>query len=661
MYARVAVTISGLEPLLYIVPDELQYLAQPGRAVTVPVGGRSVRGVILEVMDGLPAEAAALRLRPLLSAEEVLLSGDLLELGRYIETRYCSTIGRALCAMLPPAVSRARKAKPTGAGQAVTSKVVDGIVPTSAQRECAERIVSRIEAGEHGVFLLFGPTGSGKTEVYMRCIERCLSLGKSAIMLVPEISLTPQTVGKLESRFPGRVICYHSALSDGERARAWLRARDDRVSVVVGARSALFLPARNLGVLIIDEEHDWAFKQEEDPRYHAREVAIERARELGIPVVLGSATPSMESFYRGRRSQYELLVLPKRVNRAGMPEIGIVDKKCYEKSPLSPQLEEAMREALSSKEQVLLLLNRRGYYTFVVCQECGWTARCPSCDVSLVVHKECASRARMLCHYCGWEVPVPVTCPRCGGHRVRFYGTGTQRLEAELAARFPGARICRIDRDTTRRKGVHQQIYDGAVNREIDVLVGTQMIAKGLDIPGITLVGILNADAALSIPDFRAAERTFQLIVQTAGRSGRRDKPGRVFVEAFDPQHYAIEMAAKYDYVGFYMKEMQVRLEHRFPPFSELATVLVSGQNEAETLKAARHIATGLRLAGGGALEILGPAPALHARLKNRFRWRILAKSIDANLLGQALRAIQRERLPARIGVAIDVDPYTIT
>ncbi|MGB9866763.1 MAG: replication restart helicase PriA [Bacillota bacterium] len=644
----------------YIVPEKLQGRIGLGQVVRVPVGGRKLRGVVVELCSATEGQWGLPGLKPVEECEPLQLPPDLLETANFMSWRYASSAGRCLGSMLPPRLLRENTPKPGQRGSVLTCAETSELPQlTQAQRECVAAVVGSIESGEHRVFLLFGPTGSGKTEVYLKCIERCLALNKSAILLVPEISLTPQTVARLEARFPGKVLCAHSGLSDRERAEVW-RVAAREPCVVVGARSAVFQPARNLGLLVMDEEHDWAFKQEEDPRYHAREVGIHRAGNLGIPVLLGSATPSIESFHKSQQGIYTLLQLPQRVGGAEMPEVSVVRHRPYGSAGLSRELVEAVEQALANKEQALLLLNRRGFHTFTVCKDCGWVARCPHCDVSMVLHNAFGAKPKLVCHYCGTHQNVPSACPRCGGHRVGSYGAGTERLEYEVRSRFPSAKVCRVDRDTTRRKGAHWEYYNALVKGDVDIILGTQMISKGIDIPGITVVGILNADVVLNIPDFRSPERLFQLITQTAGRSGRRDKRGKVIVEALEPEHYAIRHAALQDYQGFYKAELKFRGEHRFPPFAELARVVVSGSNETDVVATAGKVAE-LLDKGSGSLEVLGPAPALYRKLQGKFRWQVCIKAGSTLELSQAIAQVKGQKWPSRVMVAVDVDPQSVT
>ncbi|HEG4204245.1 TPA: primosomal protein N', partial [Enterococcus faecium] len=425
------------------------------------------------------------------------------------------------------------------------------------QKNAVEQIITAGQQQKDQVFLLEGITGSGKTEVYLQAIADVLSENKTAIMLVPEIALTPQMVERFKGRFGESVAVLHSGLSQGEKYDEWRKIEREEAQVVVGARSAIFAPLKNIGLIIIDEEHESSYKQDETPRYHARDLAIWRSKYHHCPIVLGSATPSLESRARAQKGVYQLLQLNHRAKAAAqLPAIEIVDMReefqNHRTSTFSANLQEKIQNRLDKKEQTVLLLNRRGYSSFVMCRDCGFVLPCPNCDISLTLHMDTRS---MRCHYCGHEEPIPNRCPNCGGNKIRYYGTGTQKVEEELRELYPQARILRMDVDTTRRKGAHEQILQKFGAKEADILLGTQMIAKGLDFPEVTLVGVLNADTSLNLPDFRSSEHTFQLLTQVSGRAGRAEKAGEVVIQTFNPQHYAIELAKKQNYEQFYQQE----------------------------------------------------------------------------------------------------------
>ncbi|UUZ95837.1 primosomal protein N' [Paenibacillus sp. P25] len=472
---------------------------------------------------------------------------------------------------------------------------------TPEQSQVYGRIRDAVTNREQHVFLLHGVTGGGKTEVYLQSIQSCLDIGREAIVLVPEISLTPQMVERFKGRFGDRVAVLHSRLSNGERYDEWRKIMRKQVQVVIGARSAIFAPFTNIGLIIIDEEHEATYKQEESPKYHAREVATARASYHGATVVLGSATPSLESMYRttpeaaddpgrGRRPVYELLSMPSRVEGRPLPRVQIVDMreelKQGNRSMFSRALYKAIEERLHKKEQAVLLLNRRGYATFVMCRTCGYVADCPHCDISLTYHQSSRTIRR---HYCGYAERELALCPECGDEHIRHFGTGTQRVEEELGKLFPGIRVIRMDVDTTTEKGSHEKWLTMFKNRQADVLLGTQMVAKGLDFPHVTLVGALVADSVLNLPDFRAAERTFQLLTQVAGRAGRHELPGEVFVQTYTPEHYSILSASRHDYLGFMRKEMLLRKLHHYPPFHRLILITLTHEQVPPLLRSGRR------------------------------------------------------------------------
>lgn len=477
-------------------------------------------------------------------------------------------------------------------------------------------------------FLLEGVTGSGKTEVYLQVIEEVLKQGKTAIMLVPEISLTPQVTNRFIARFGDQVAILHSGLSDGEKYDQWRKIERGEAQVVVGARSAIFAPLKNLGAIIIDEEHEASYKQDSSPRYHARDVALLRAQYNHAVLVLGSATPSLESRARASRGVYQFLELTQRANPlAKIPEVEVVDFRDYigqqEASNFTPVLVEAIRERLERQEQVVLMLNRRGYSSFVMCRECGTVDTCPNCDISLTLHMDTKT---MNCHYCGFTKAIPQSCPNCQSRSIRYYGTGTQKAYDELAELFPEARILRMDVDTTRKKGSHEKLLEQFGAGKADILLGTQMIAKGLDFPNVTLVGVLNADTALNLPDFRSSERTFQLLTQVAGRAGRADKEGQVFIQTYNPKHYAIQFAQQQDYEGFYAYEMGIRRSLGYPPYYYTVGITLSHKSEEEVVRKSYQVMEILRQELTDKVQILGPTPKPIARTHNLYHYQILLK-----------------------------------
>lgn len=530
------------------------------------------------------------------------------------------------------------------------------------QKNAVEQIITAGQQQKDQVFLLEGITGSGKTEVYLQAIADVLSENKTAIMLVPEIALTPQMVERFKGRFGESVAVLHSGLSQGEKYDEWRKIEREEAQVVVGARSAIFAPLKNIGLIIIDEEHESSYKQDETPRYHARDLAIWRSKYHHCPIVLGSATPSLESRARAQKGVYQLLQLNHRAKAAAqLPAIEIVDMReefqNHRTSTFSANLQEKIQNRLDKKEQTVLLLNRRGYSSFVMCRDCGFVLPCPNCDISLTLHMDTRS---MRCHYCGHEEPIPNRCPNCGGNKIRYYGTGTQKVEEKLRELYPQARILRMDVDTTRRKGAHEQILQKFGAKEADILLGTQMIAKGLDFPEVTLVGVLNADTSLNLPDFRSSEHTFQLLTQVSGRAGRAEKAGEVVIQTFNPQHYAIELAKKQNYEQFYQQEMHVRHRGGYPPYYFTVKITASHPEEQVAAKKIFQIANQLKEVLSPQSLLLGPTPSMILRVKNRYYYQLIIKyKHEPNLphvLDEILNGSQKEQRQG-LFVAIDNEP----
>ncbi|WP_139490180.1 primosomal protein N' [Brevibacillus dissolubilis] len=537
--------------------------------------------------------------------------------------------------------------------------------PTPEQARALAAILPPIYEDRFASFLLHGVTGSGKTEVYMEAIEQTLAKGKEAIFLVPEISLTPQMVERFKGRFGDNVAVIHSALSQGERYDEWRKILRRQVQVVVGARSAIFAPFRNLGLIIIDEEHESTYKQEETPRYHARDVATWRAKANDAVLILGSATPALETYALATRGRYELLTMAERVGNRPLPKIHIVDMRDELRdknvSMFSRRLHEMIQDRLQKKEQIVLFLNRRGFSTFVMCRECGHTLRCPHCDISLTYHR---TNNTVRCHYCSYTIPQPNNCPECQSQHIRFFGTGTQRVEEELAKLFPGVRVIRMDVDTTSKKGAHEQLLTQFRNGQADILLGTQMIAKGLDFPRITLVGVIAADTSLNLPDFRAAEKTFQLLTQVAGRAGRHELKGEVVVQTYSPEHYSIVHATEHDYVGFYQREMVMRKERQYPPFYRLVLITFSHEDVPVLMRAAENFAGYLRPRLAPTTQLIGPCPSPIARIKDRFRFQIMLKYRDepkiTDLLAQTSAQFDDWMKSQKVTLTIDPDPQML-
>jgi len=532
---------------------------------------------------------------------------------------------------------------------------------TAAQESAFKSIQSSLLQVAKGhttsaVFLLHGVTGSGKTEVYLQALAEAVKLGKRGIVLVPEIALTPQTIERFASRFPHKVAVLHSKLSLGEQFDEWQRIRNGEFDVVIGSRSAIFAPQPDLGLIVIDEEHEWTYKQQDTPRYHAREVAIKLAELTGAVVILGSATPDVETFYHAQKGDYHLLPLPERVTpgEGSLPQVEVVDLrdelKAGNRSIFSRSLSQAIAEAVVNRQQVILFLNRRGGATFVQCRNCGFVLRCRRCEVTLTHH---LAEDVLVCHQCNYKMPVPQICPRCLSRRIKFLGIGTQKLEQEASFTFPQANLLRWDSDVTKRRYSHDKILGKFRAHEADILIGTQMIAKGLDLPLVTLVGVVSADTALNLPDFRAGERTFQLLCQVAGRAGRGTLGGQVIIQTYSPEHYAVQAAAKHDYALFYDREIAYRRRLRNPPFTRLASLVYTHTNDAlcqrEAERMKRLLLEEIDSKGIADLSLIGPAPAFIHRLRGRFRWQLILRGSEpSDFLSQ---------IPIPHGWAVDIDP----
>ena len=538
----------------------------------------------------------------------------------------------------------------------------------SEQEAALTGIRARFELGAFGVQLLHGVTGSGKTEVYLRAVQDTLARGKTAIILVPEIALTLWIGRQCRSWFGARfegVAVLHSALSDVERAREWWRVRNGEARVVVGTRSAIFAPFENVGLIIVDEEQENSYKQEETPRYHGRDVAIVRAKMENAVALLGSATPSMESYHHAREGKYELLTLTSRVADRSLASVEIVDlreefQQTHQTSPISSNLHAGIQECLDNKTQALVLINRRGYSWSVLCRSCGASVQCVNCSISMTHHKQ---RNRLECHYCGSIQPIPKLCPKCQSRYIYFFGEGSEHLEERLRKEFPGARIARLDRDTARTKRQYQETLGAFAGGALDILVGTQMLAKGHDFQRVTLVGVVSADSSLSLPDFRAAERTFQLLTQVSGRAGRGELPGRVLIQTFYPDHYAIQDAVKQDYISFFERELHFRRLMAYPPFTSLANVIVRDTSLEKAILWSRQLSQYFSPHDGEKVRILGPATAPLARLKKEHRFQFLLKSpkrsVRTKLLSGALAYCDAKEIP-QTAVLVDMDPLSL-
>ena len=725
--AEVAVVSPVRKRFSYLVPPRLEGSVEPGARVLVPFGRRKLEGYFLKFVPR-PGGIRLREIDSVLD-EHPLLSPRLVRLGEEMAERYFCSVGEALAAMLPAGAKRRTRARKrelvrtlrpleelkdaadelkarapkqaeavrklagaggeTGAAElrklagasAVRALVEKGLVelvdeeapvelrepefrPSRAQEDALRRIERSLDAG-FSVHLVHGVTGSGKTELYVRAIGAALRRGKRSIVLVPEISLTPQTLSRFRERFRN-VAVLHSHLTGGERAEEWEKAHRGEADVVIGARSAVFAPVEPLGLIVVDEEHEPSYKQESTPRYHAREVAMMRARIEGACVVLGSASPSLESFRAARTGAYILSELPGRVGGGELPPVEIVDmeeeRRELKRYPLiSRRLKTLVDEALARGEQAILFLNRRGYHTFVRCARCDEVVRCQRCDVSLTYHKKID---RLVCHHCGKRLPLPEECPSCSFPKLILLGPGSERVEDEVNSLFPFSRVARMDSDAMRARSAYEDVLGRFGRGELDILVGTQMLAKGLDFPKVTVVGIVNADVALHFPDFRASERTFQLIMQVAGRSGRSSRRGRVVVQTFSPSNPAVVFASEHDYEAFASHELESRKEFNYPPFARLARIILRGRRRERVKERAERVASALRATeavASGEAEVVGPSPAPIQFIRGEQRFHLFLKAADADALARSLWAAE-SAMTASGGVhaTVDVDPVSM-
>ncbi len=665
-YAQVALPLPLRRTFTYRVPAPLADRVAPGVEVQVPFRGRPRRGFVVEVArenplpEGTAAQAIAAVLGP------ALFSPHLLSLTRWIADYYLAPWGEVLAAALPGglegfAASRGRRS--AASDPIARLALPERITLSAGQRDAMRGVERAIEGGGFAPLLLHGVTASGKTELYLRAADRVRAAGGHVLVLVPEVALGSQLVREFRRRFGTRVGVLHSYLALGERRRTWELAHRGALDVVVGARSAVFAPLPALRLIVVDEEHEPAYKQSEMLRYHGRDTAVRRAQMLGIPVLLGSATPSLESLANAARGKYARIVLPERVDKRPLPVIRIVDlRREGGGSLLSRPLLSALGERLERKEQALLFLNRRGHSHHTQCRACGWVPVCPHCDIALTLH---LSPREWRCHYCDHREPATAQCAQCRAALLRLSGAGTQRAERELAAALPGARVMRLDTDVARARGAPAELLAAFARGDADVLLGTQMIAKGLDFPRVTLVGVLDADVALHLPDFRAAERTFQLLVQVAGRAGRGRRPGEVLVQTCSPEHPAITAASRYDAIGFAERELAERREAGYPPFVRLATLLLTAAVESDVERAAEALADAIRPeAEAQGVKLLGPAPQALARLRGKYRWHLLLKGTSAAkvraVASAGLAWAESKRRPSAVRVVADVDPVEV-
>lgn len=701
----------------YIIPDEYLDSMKVGVRVIVPFARMTLEGFVLEIKNSSDINS---ELKSIVNVvdENIVLNKELLDLGKWMSERTISTLISCYQVMLPKALKAKngsvvnikfdtfyrlnnncniddklndkqlqivnlcrenelvlKKDLADISLSSLNTLIKKGLLVeeklehyrvnyknveikkkelTELQRSAVNEVIN----SERAVYLLHGVTGSGKTEVYMEIIDYYLNQGKSSIVLVPEISLTPQMVNRFRERFGNRIAALHSALSDGEKYDEWRRIYRGEASIVIGARSAVFAPLNNIGVIIVDEEHSDSYKQSDpSPRYNAKDIAIKRSEYHKCSVVLGSATPSLETMARAQKKVYHYISLPERVNGKSLPSVEIVDmnnEMRKVKGHLSSKIMEKINDRLDKKEQIILLLNRRGYSSFISCKNCGFTFQCPNCDISLTFHK---SSNTLRCHYCGYGEKVYSKCPKCGEAALNGLGTGTQKIEEELNELFPNARVLRMDYDTTSRKGMHEAMIESFKNHEYDILLGTQMVAKGLDFSLVTLVGVINADTSLNIPDFRSSENTFSLLSQVAGRSGRADKVGEVIIQTFNPDHYAISLTKSHDYLSFYKKEMSIRKTLHYPPYYYLCNIKISGQDALlihdESLKIKRSLERNLEN-----VIILGPSTSNMFKINNIFHYNIIIKYRSDKEVYEILeKIVEHYKSINKVRVDVDFNP----
>ncbi|OGW13182.1 MAG: primosomal protein N' [Nitrospinae bacterium RIFCSPLOWO2_12_39_16] len=696
LFAEVVFGIPVNKIFLYKIPDRLKPLCTKGIRVFAPFGRRNLIGYIVALQD--KADIETKELIEILDDKPVV-NEEMLKFTRWISDYYLCPWGEVIESAMPEWVDvkivnkreirrvKERSQKPEARSQKLEGKTSDFSL-TTYQENVINKIKNKIDEGKHQVFLLHGVTGSGKTEVYIRATAEVLKKGEKVIVMVPEITLTLQLFQRFLKIFGNRLAILHSGLTQRERYNEWMKVRNGEVDIVIGARSAVFAPFENIGLIIVDEEHDTAYKQDTSPRYNGRDIAIVRGKSSEAVVILGSATPSMESFYNSQTGKYEYLHLPDRIDKKTLPLIEIVDIKGG--NIISERLKSEIEKRIERKEQTLLFINRRGSATFIQCSDCGYVWRCKNCSVSLTHHKK---DNLCVCHYCGYSETVSDTCPQCKGYTINYKGRGTQKIEDEIRALFPNSNIERMDRDTVRKKGEAGRILKGIDERSIDILIGTQMIAKGHDYPGITLVGIVSADESLNIPDFRASERTFQLITQVAGRAGRGDINGDVILQTYNPDHYSVKCAKEYDFIGFYNQEGELREALNYPPYSKMVSFKIEGSNEKVVEQFSHNLGKMLdeiigenaphtysqRLPisiqdgstpagiGVGVVEKLGPSKAIIYKIRNRYRWQIILKGKKIGSLRKIVsRATEEAKTTLQktskgnIKLDIDIDPINL-
>ncbi len=660
MIAEVAVGLPIDKTFHYLVPPPLEARITAGKRVWVPFGAKRIVGYVV----GTSSTSSIADIKPVETVidDYAVLPDEILKLTKWMSDYYLCPLGEVIETCLPLTI---RKGKTEVAQRKHAPEVnyeqTRHLELTAQQNAGIGPILEDIDKARHNCYLLFGITGSGKTEIYLQAIDLALKKNKACICLIPEIALTPQTTERFKSRFGDEVSVIHSRLSEGVRFKEWQKALKGQCRVVIGPRSAIFSPVKDLGLIIMDEEHETSYKQEDSPRYHARDVAVKRAQIAGAVLVMGSATPSMESYYNALNGQYKMLRLTERILKRELPKVRIVDMRkeiVHQKhvAVFSILLQDKIRAALTTKKQIILFLNRRGFSTHIDCKRCGFVMECKRCKSVLVYHSDLD---RLVCHYCNRKFDVPKLCPSCEGAYMKFFGIGTQKVESELYRLYPGARIARMDTDATSRKGSHERILNDFKNGLIDILIGTQMITKGLDFPLVTLVGVISADTSLNLPDFRASERTFDLLTQVAGRAGRGSEVSEVIIQTYTPSSYAVSLASRHDYEGFYENEIVSRKALGFPPYYKIIKFTFRAAKEEKASSAASEFAERAKSVKG--IKVMGPAPSPMIKVRGQFRWNVFLKFKAHKTFSLQLRAIVAEFKKGKGAfLVVDVDPINM-
>ncbi len=655
------------EAFTYLVPEEIKSKIKIGSRVLAPFKKQKKVGIIQSTPKSFATGQAGqrtnnaglkgIKLKAIESVldDEPLVSENLLKLIQWVGQYYISTSGLALKNAVPSGIFKGRKSGKSRITYDTDIKAAKDLNLTAEQKKA----LSEIEKEQSGVFFVHGVTGSGKTEIYLRAIKS-LPKDREAIVLVPEIAITAQMIDRFRSHFKDKVAFFHSGISEGERISQWRKMRNGEVKVALGVRSAVFAPFKKLGLIVIDEEQEASYKQFEGLRYSARDVALARAQLESIKIILGSATPSIETFYNAKSGKFKYLELKHRINRKPLPHVEIIDmtKEDKKTQSFSNKLLNTIKDNVSKGHQSLIMLNRRGYSPFLLCADCGYSYKCPACSITLTYHKDTKT---LNCHYCGSYLKPQDFCPECRGTRTKYIGIGTQRIEEELRTLVPALSLTRMDRDTTKRKLSHYRIIKDMEEKKIEVLLGTQMVAKGHDFPDVTLSAIVSADIALNLPDFRSAERAFQLFTQLAGRAGRGDVSGKVYIQTYEPEHYVFDYVQSHDYKRFYQREVELRKELSYPPFSKLIRIILSFKTRDTAKKIIKDISGKIKSSEIPGLEVLGPAPAPVEKIRNLWRWHLILKGGNAKALRTAARGIlSKIKDVENMKIEVDVDPVNL-